>query len=92
MSDFRKGDITKLAKRIGQINKVLADACSLAEELSSDQTLQSILNDSELLLELNSKVLKYSDLEFPADMREYSFCLEEASDILGKIFYMEDSP
>lgn len=88
---FSRGQITILAKKICRINRVMSDACLLAEELSHDEMLQEILNadDKSMLEDLRRKVLKYTEIEEAVDTRACAAELDDATDLLTVIFYKD---
>lgn len=89
VDSISKGEVTFLAKRICKINEVLHDACTLAEELCHNETLEEILSvkDETVLSELRQKVQKYADIESPANMAVNEYYLEKATEILSAVFY-----
>ena len=92
MAEYKKSEITYLAKRICKINEKLFEAISAAEELTHDENIKSILSDpnSSEFLNLCAKVNKYTNVYTAADTCLYGSELDDATEILKMVFAKVD--
>lgn len=88
MAEYKKSEITYLAKQICKINEKLFEAISAAEELTHNEDIKTILSDpgSSEFHELCTKVEKYANIYSPADTCLYGSELDDATEILKTVF------